>query len=216
MAGRVLVTPPASEPVSLADAKLFARITTSAEDALVTTLITAARQRCENWRGFSFVTQTWDFFFDRFPNRRDGWLQSENFTPSGAQFGRGYPTAYDLRERAISLERGPCQSVTFVKYTPLNGSPVTLDPASYIVDTSNTLAPRIMPNLDKMWPPDLLQSMNAVNVRAIMGYATVPESINLAIKQLVSFLYYNRDAGNVLPESVTELLAEETGGFTYA
>src|SRR5690349_8146996 len=110
MAGRVLVTPPASEPVSLADAKLFARITTTAEDALTTSLITAARQRCEDWRGFSFVTQTWDYFFDRFPSRRDGYLQSEAFTPLGVQYRGGYPSAFDLRERAITLDRAPLQT----------------------------------------------------------------------------------------------------------
>ena len=42
-----LITPPAVEPVVLADAKLFLRLDTAADDAMVTALIVAARRRVE-------------------------------------------------------------------------------------------------------------------------------------------------------------------------
>lgn len=218
MSGRTLVTPPASEPVSLAEAKLFARITVADEDALTMALIVAARKRCEDWRGQSFVTQTWDFFLDSFPRWYDAYTLDGGFTPFGAQSWFG-TAAYGRREPPILLPRPPLQSVTSVKYTPYNAGQLTLDPATYQVDASNTLAPRIAPNFDKLWPTEVLQSVNGVVVRFVAGYgnaAAVPEQISLAIKQTVAFWFYNRDMVGTLPEGIDATLAEVTGGFTYA
>lgn len=61
-----LVTPPASEPVSVADVKAHARITETAEDALIGNWITAARQHLESTIGRAFITQTWDVYYDTF------------------------------------------------------------------------------------------------------------------------------------------------------
>lgn len=217
MAGRTLVLAPTQEPVSVDEANAFARVSTTAEDALMADLITAARKRCEDYRGQSFATQTWDYFLDYFPRWRDGYTLDGAFTPIGAQFWTGFPDAFGKREMPIILPRPPVQSVTFVKYTPYNQAPVTMDPATYQVDTMNVLAPRIVPTFDRMWPTDLLQSVNGVNVRFIAGYLpVVPEQISLAIKQLVAYWFYNRDATGTVPESVNQLLSETTGGFTYA
>src|SRR6266576_5349433 len=207
MSGRTLVTPPSVEPVVLAEAKLFARVTTSADDAIVTDLIAAARKRCEDWRGQSFITQTWDFFLDSFPRWYDAYTLDGGFTPFGAQSWFG-TSSFGRREPPILLPRPPLQSVTSVKYTPYNAAQLTLDPATYQVDLSNTLAPRIAPNFDKLWPTDVLQSVNGVVVRFVTGYgnaAAVPEPIQLAIKQLVAFWFYNRDATGTIPESVDAL-----------
>jgi uncharacterized phiE125 gp8 family phage protein len=54
-----LLTPPAAEPVSLADAKLAARVDGTALDALIPALITAAREQAEQIAAQRFVTQTW-------------------------------------------------------------------------------------------------------------------------------------------------------------
>lgn len=219
MAGRTLVTPPLLEPLTLAEAKLFLKVDLSADDALITDLIIAARKRCEDWRGQSFLTQTWDFFLDSFPRWYDAYTLDGGFTPFGAQSWFG-TAAYGRREPPILLPRPPLQSVTSVKYTPYNAAQATLDPATYQVDVSNTLAPRIAPNFDKLWPTDVLQSVNGVVVRMVTGYgaaaANVPEQIRLALKELVAYWYYNRNAVGSIPEGINELLAESTGGFTYA
>ncbi len=52
-----IITPPASEPVSLAEAKLFLRIDQNAEDALITTLIAAAREAVETGCGRALITR---------------------------------------------------------------------------------------------------------------------------------------------------------------
>lgn len=63
----VLLVPPASEPVSLADAKAWLRIDTSAEDSLVAGLIPAARALVEAATRRLLMTQTWRLSFDDWP-----------------------------------------------------------------------------------------------------------------------------------------------------
>jgi hypothetical protein len=222
VAGRILVTPPALEPVAVADAKVFARVDpgTTTEDALLGDLIVAARKVLEDWRGQSFLTQTWDYFVDQFPRWYDGYTIDGAFTPIGAHFWTGYPQGvFGRRELPIVLPRPPLQSVTWVKYLPFNAGGVwsTMDPTTYQVDTQNILAPRVSPNFDKLWPADLLQAVNGVNVRFVAGYLPdVPEQITLAIKQLVAFWFNNRDAVGTIPDGIFQTLETVTGGFTYA
>src|SRR5256885_12288618 len=147
MAGRTLVLAPTLEPITVAEANSYARITTTTEDPLVATLITAARHRCEEWRGQAFLTQTWDEFFDAFPRWGDAYTLDGAFTPIGAQAWSGFP-AFGRREPPLVLHRPPVQRVTSVTYTPYNAAPVTLDPATYQVDTTNTLMPRVAPSFD--------------------------------------------------------------------
>jgi uncharacterized phiE125 gp8 family phage protein len=50
---------PAIEPITLAEAKQFLRVDNSADDALITLMITAAREAAERYLGLSFITQSW-------------------------------------------------------------------------------------------------------------------------------------------------------------
>ena len=55
---------PASEPVSLSEAKLYLRVDDSNEDALITDCIVASRLMAEQWLGRSLITQSWKLAFD--------------------------------------------------------------------------------------------------------------------------------------------------------
>ncbi|KKL96986.1 hypothetical protein LCGC14_1839010 [marine sediment metagenome] len=59
---------PAVEPVSTADAKLHLRVDHAAEDALINTLIAAARQSAELFTGRAFITTTFTLTLDSFPS----------------------------------------------------------------------------------------------------------------------------------------------------
>ncbi len=52
---------PVHEPLSLEEVKLFLRIEHSAEDALLATLIQAAREAAEHVLNISCITQTWQY-----------------------------------------------------------------------------------------------------------------------------------------------------------
>lgn len=59
----ILITEPAEEPVTLAEAKAQLRLTTTDENTLITTLITVARQMAEQSAKCSLITQTWDVHY---------------------------------------------------------------------------------------------------------------------------------------------------------
>lgn len=102
--GLKLVTGPAVEPVTLAEAKAHLRVTGTDEDALVSALIVAARSFAEECTGRAFVTQTWDYVLDAFPCA------------------------------AFELPKAPLQSVTSVSYVDTDGATQTLDSGLYKVD----------------------------------------------------------------------------------
>lgn len=102
-----VITPPAGEPVSLAEAKLHLRVDTNDEDTLISSLITAARQYCEAFQRRAYITQTLELSLDSFP--------------SGS----------------IELPNPPLQSVEIVSYLDAAGVQETLAPTAYAVDTSS-------------------------------------------------------------------------------
>jgi uncharacterized phiE125 gp8 family phage protein len=62
-----VITPPAVEPVSLADAQQVYLHT----DEDVSALITAAREYCEGYQNKKYITQTLELVLDRFPCGRE-------------------------------------------------------------------------------------------------------------------------------------------------
>lgn len=55
-----LITAPATEPLTLAEAKAHLRVTNSAEDGLIQFLIESARDLCEQETGRALLPQTWE------------------------------------------------------------------------------------------------------------------------------------------------------------
>jgi len=64
---RKLITAPTVEPIALADAKLHLRVGTTSEDTLISLMIAAAREECENEIRRALITQTWEKYLDAFP-----------------------------------------------------------------------------------------------------------------------------------------------------
>lgn len=63
---RVLVTPPAEEPVSLVETKGRLRITETGEDSSINSMISTAREWAEKFTQRALITQTWDYKLDAF------------------------------------------------------------------------------------------------------------------------------------------------------
>lgn len=61
-----LVTPAATDPVTLAEAKAHMRVDHDDDDRLIELLISAATNNAERFMGRALVEQTWDFYFDKF------------------------------------------------------------------------------------------------------------------------------------------------------
>lgn len=62
----ILLTPPASEPLSVADAKSYLRVEHEDDDAIIAALIASARHHVEALTRTGLITQTWRLV-------RDGW-----------------------------------------------------------------------------------------------------------------------------------------------
>lgn len=178
--GYTLVTPAATEPITLDEQKEFMRVLSDHEDGTIESLVAGARGICENECRRSFITQTWTADFCSFPRRRG----------------------------PLRLGKGPIQSVTSVQYYDDANDLVTLDALLYDVQLSTQLG-RIVPAVDEVWP-DYEAQPDAVLVTFDAGYGDdgtdVPSDIRLAIQLTAAWMFLNREGGT-LPDHIRAILS---------
>jgi len=179
-----LLIPPSVEPVLLADAKQQARIDTTADDALVTSLIVGARQWAEQFTGRAFVTQTWQLALDLWPGASGKWWDGMR---------QGPITGLD-DVNFISLPRAPLQSVSSVQYFDNTDAATVWPSSNYFVDTVREPG-RIALRSGSVWPVPS-RVTNGIIIQYVVGYGndgtSVPEPIKTAIRQLVAHWYEHR------------------------
>jgi uncharacterized phiE125 gp8 family phage protein len=172
---------PAIEPITLAEAKLQARVIDSAEDALLSLMIGSARRYAEAHCGRSFITQQWRLTLDSFPGP---WA-----------FGALHGKTFSLPGHAIQVERSPLQSVQAITYRDMQGAWQTMPSTDYVVDTTSPVG-RIVPVFGVTWPITQPQ-IASVRVDFTAGYgalaADVPEGIRQWLLIRVAGLYENRE-----------------------
>lgn len=162
-----LITAPATEPVTSAEAKAHLRVDTTADDTLIGTLITVARMHVENHLRRALITQTWELVLDAFPARN-----------------------------VIQLPMPPLASITSIKYTDEAAVEATFSSTAYAVDTDSTRG-RVVLKSGESWPSVTLAATSGVRVRYVAGYgaaANVPQAIKQAILLLIGTLYENRES----------------------
>jgi uncharacterized phiE125 gp8 family phage protein len=188
----VVITPPAVEPVSLAEAKARLRVEHAEEDALIGALITAARERVESHTGRALITR-------RVRERRDDWAEGGRLAAHGSQFRLGL---------------APVTQVHHVKVYAADDEETTFDAANYYVDVASTPA-RLALRGGALWPiPG--RAADGIEIEYDAGYgaapAAVPRPLAEAVHLLVAELYEHRlpaeRASEVaLPLAVQGLLA---------
>ena len=161
-----LITGPASEPVTLAEAKRQLRLEEAHDDDDINRRIISAREHLEDvvlWR--ALITQTWELTLDDFP---DG-------------------------DWEIRLPKGDVQSVTSVKYDDVNGAEATFANSNYIVDGYPPA--RIVLKRAAAWP-ETSGEVLAVRIRFVAGMATgaagLPASLKEAALMLVAQMNEHR------------------------
>lgn len=102
-----LLTAPAVEPLSLAEAKNFLRVEHDADDAIIASLVSAARNHVEALTRRALIVQTWRLVFDRWP---DG--------------GR------------ITPRIGPLRALTAVRVFGAGGDASAIDPETFVTDVA--------------------------------------------------------------------------------
>ena len=179
--GRVLVQAPASEPVSLAEAKAHLRIVGSDDDTLLASLITAARRVVEARTGLCLMAQDWMCF-------RDGWPESG----------------------VIDVPVAPLRAVEEIGVYGEDDQKAVIEPAHYVVDAASR-PPRVMLRGSRLWPqPGRAINGIGLRVEAGFGTAAqdVPQPLRQAVLMLVAHFFAQRgdEAGPALPIGLGALL----------
>lgn len=193
-------TGPATEPISLAEAKLFLRIDDSSEDALIETLISAAREMAENFTLRAFITQTWTMNLDEIPSGMSPDFWEGTITGHAGTAIRG-------GERAIVIPRPPLIGINSLKTYDDSNTPTVFPAAGYDVDI-NSAPGRMILRSGSTWPTDLRPG-NGVEIEFEAGYGDatkVPKPIKMAIYMILAKIYECRGSGADMPELAKKLL----------
>lgn len=160
-----VITPPTSEPVSLAELKTFARITSDVDNALVTSLGIAAREFVETATGRQLMTATLELVLPHFP------------------------------ADALSLPRGPVQSIESVKVIDRDDTERTLVLGTdYRIDLdtfpANVAPVRRWPSIGLR-----SNAVRVRYVAGYGDAQAVPASLKTVICALASWWYEQREPG---------------------
>jgi len=166
-----LVTGPSVEPVTLTEAKTWARIDGTADDDSITQLIKAARATAEEYLRRAIITQTWRLTLDLPCSGLDQLLGEGTYDlPVSALNG-------DM-SRAVELPKGPIQSITSVKTTDTANTQTTFAPSNYYLDAPGE---RLVLTTGATWPSNL-RSIAAIEITFAAGYGATGDSVPHPIK----------------------------------
>ena len=184
-----VIIPVAEDPVTLAEAKAWCKITHSSEDTLITALIKSATAKLELYTNRVFVERTFTGFFSHL---------------ECSKFEKGL---------YLALRRAPLLSVSTIEVTE-DDSQVTVSTDDYNVKETAAFSRVIFSEINNS--PDVIPyPWQVVFVAGYGAAADVPEPIKTMIKQYVCFLYTNKgdcaDAGGKtggIPEIVRAIADE--------
>lgn len=185
-----LKTSPASEPVTLQEAKTHIRVDTTEEDSYILALITAARERIEDWLDRAIVSQVRVYV-------RDKWPQG----------------------RVLSLPGGRMLSLISVSYRDSSGVEHSFNdilPDTETVPARLILPPDKSWPADSLYPLNPIRVEYEVGYGSP---ADVPLKIKQALLLLVGHLYENREATSSdklleIPFGIAALLEHERVYFS--
>lgn len=177
-----VVSPPATEPVSVDDVKLHARVVSTAEDTLIGTLRITIRQQCELYLRRSLITQT------RLLVLED--LDAETEIPYGPIQSI---TSVKYKDADGNLQTWASSNYTLFKTNTVESKLIAKSSATWPTTTSES-------------DPERWQ------ITYVAGYgddaADVPEAIRTGITIGVSYLFDRRDGGR-MPALVYQLWDQE-------
>ncbi len=182
----VMTSGPGLEPITLAEAKAHLRIDSTADDALIQSLIVTSRLHIEAALGLALITQSWSWFLDRWPKA--------------------------LR---VALPLRPVQAVTSVRHWRVDATSETLNPALFFLD-GHAMPARLawLGTAPPAEPERRVNGIEIAFTSGFGATAeSVPSTIRHALLLLVAHWYENREpveigsGVNAVPPMVAELLA---------
>ena len=186
-------------------------VSTSYEDDLLNSIITASREYIEDITSRTLLTQTWEYYPVNWPGR-SGYRGTPSREPN-LQFTQ----TNNLSSYYIKLPFGNLQTVTSVKWKDTAGNETTLtENTDYIVETNGDQCGKIVLPWGVVWPTGQLYPSNPITIRFVSGWTTaalVPYKIKVALKMIAADLYEHREkfieassrmiiAENVVPDKL--------------
>lgn len=178
---------PASEPVSLADMKAYLRLESgvTADDDLISDLITEAREWVEDYTEQKLITQTITQTLDRWPGSRELIeLPQEGRVSDVLYGGKGW----------VELLANPVQSITSVTVYDDAGGSAVWSADNYRLATGHRA--RLALEDGAAWP-SATRATDAIEIVYVAGFGdadAVPGPFKAAIKKLVASAYENRES----------------------
>lgn len=191
---------------TLSTLKTYMKVSDSNDDTIITDLMKSAARMIERRTQRYFLTQTWDYFLDRFQKNLNRPVSNWwNGVQEGAKANLFLST-----NAAIELNKGPVQSITSIFTFNTNNESTEFDSSKYRLDDSSDTA-RIYLNEGNEWPSDSLRDVNAYRVRVVVGYEGAPEGVPedflLALRKQVMHMYDNRAYGEMsMSKDVEEII----------
>jgi uncharacterized phiE125 gp8 family phage protein len=158
----------------------------TADDTYVSSLITTAREICEEYQSRAYITRTYELTLDAFPC-----------------------------EDYLDLPMPPALTITSIVSTLADGTSETWSATEYQLDASGFVG-RLAPAYGYSWPSHVLRELAGIKITYTAGYgataAATPNRIKHAIMMLVGELYENREDTDIkqsysMPWGVKALLS---------
>lgn len=165
----ILITPPAMEPVSLAELKQFLRVDAgdTTQDDTILSLEFAARSWAETYTRRRFVLQTVRLLVDFFPGYIDMKMVGRKVSAPIAWGANAFLAGLQY---AFELPLPPVQRIVLFQYLDANGNTTVMaEPANYTSDLQSNPA-RLAPPFGQFWPVARVVP-NAVQLDYEVGYA---------------------------------------------
>jgi uncharacterized phiE125 gp8 family phage protein len=179
----ILLVPPSAEPWSVAEAKAFLRVEHADDDAIVASLIAAARSHVEAMTRRALLLQRWRFVLDLWP--ADG---------------------------RVALRMGPLRELIAARVFDHANNPSAIDVATFVVDAAAEVIASPCWSLPIPGRASAGIELD-VELGFGANAADVPDSLRHAIRLLVAHWYENRGLAAIgqtvamLPAGVNALIA---------
>lgn len=186
--GSVLVTGPASEPITAVELRSHIRSDiTELPDNEANEIIEEARQMIEDQTGLAFISQSWRISIDRWPGGQEAWWDGVRQMAISELYSAGQITS-------LALPRWPLASITSVTVYDEDSNATAVTVADTFDIDIYQVPGRMTLKRGSTWPV-ALRANNAINIVYVAGYPnalSVPATMKRAVKNLSAFLYTNR------------------------
>ena len=179
----ILLSAPASEPWSVAEAKSFLRVENDDDDTVIASLIAAARSHVEAMTRCALIVQTWRFVLDRWP--KDG---------------------------RVKPGRGPLRTLTAARVYDSTGTATAVDVGMFVIDKPSGVIASSAWALPAPGRTTFGIELD-VEIGFGTAATDVPDALRHAVRTLVAHWYENRgliaigQSVAMMPASVSAMIA---------